>query len=184
MAAKGTDIIHQEGTITIGERFTRALLAISMLFYPMLSSALQMDWIAMLPLVAIYPMFTAIVGWDPILFLVESGEHAGKSSQVRTVARLVLISVGALMIVAALIIPAGYIGWYSLLALFGAIPVFIAILGENPVLALHDSIVDLRDINKNKVEQTVVIRRAAGLDESAGKSFIVNQISQAHKRAA
>ncbi len=182
--AKRTDIIHQEGNISIGERLVRALVAISMLFYPMLMAASQMEWIALLPLVAIYPMFTAVVGWDPILFIIETGEHAGRSKQVRMAARIVLASVGTLMIVASLTVPVGRVGWYSLSALIGTLPVFIAILGENPLQALQDSIADLRATYKNEAEQVVEYKLPSRIGESAGNSVVSSCVVQEHKRAA
>jgi len=184
MMAKGTDMVHQEGNISIGERIARAAVAISMLFYPMLMVESQMEWIALLPLVAIYPMFTAVVGWDPILFIIETGEQAGKSRQVRMTARIVLASVGALMIAATLAVPTARIGLYSLPALFGIWPVFIAILGENPLLALQESIAELRAPHKNKPEQAVEHKLGSQLGESAGNGIASNSIAPFHKRAA
>lgn len=182
--AKRTDTIHQQGNISIGERIARALVAISMLFYPMLMSESQMEWIALLPLVAIYPMFTAVVGWDPVLFIIETGEQAGRSSQVRMAARIVLASVGALMIVATLTVPVGRVGWYSLSALIGTLPVFIAILGENPLQALQDSVADLRATYKNEAEQVVEYKLPSRIGESAGSSVVSGCVVQDHKRAA
>jgi hypothetical protein len=184
MMAKGTDMVHQEGNISIGERIARAAVAISMLFYPMLMAESQMEWIALLPLVAIYPMFTAVVGWDPILFVIETGEQAGRSRQVRMTARIVLASVGALMIAATLTVPTERIGLYSLPALFGIWPVFIAILGENPLLALRESIADVRALHKTKTEQIVQYKLASQMGESAGSDIALNSIAPFHKRAA
>ena len=184
MMAKGTDIVHQEGNISIGERIARALVAISMLFYPMLMSESQMEWIALLPLVAIYPMFTAVVGWDPVLFIIETGEQAGRSRRVRMTARIVLASVGALMIAATLTVPSGRIGLYSLPALFGIWPVFIAILGENPLLALRESIADLRTPHKTEPEQVVEYRLPRRISESAGNGVASDSVASFHRRAA
>lgn len=182
--AKHTDIIHREGNISNGERIVRALIAISMLFYPMLTNWSQLEWISLLPLIAIYPMFTAVVGWDPIMFIIESGEHAGRSNQVRMAARIVLAGVGALMIAATLTIPTGRVGLYSLPALFGILPVFIAILGENPIQALQGSIADLHATDKNEPEQLVEYGLASRFDESANDYVESACEFQAHQRAA
>jgi hypothetical protein len=182
--AKGTDLIHPEGSIAKGERIVRALLAISMLFYPMLMATSHLEWIALLPLVAIYPMFTAVVGWDPILFVIETGEHAGKSRRVRIVARVVLAGVGALMILAPLTVPTGPLGWFSLPALFGTLPVFIAILGENPIQALQDSAADLDAVYRAEVEQLVEYSPLRQLGESAGASAASQNVFEWYRRAA
>ena len=72
--AKDTGVIHKEGNITTSERFLRAITAIVMLAYPMVIETSPLDFLALLPLIAIYPMFTAIVGWDPIQFARDVGE--------------------------------------------------------------------------------------------------------------
>jgi len=182
--AKHTDIVHREGNISTAERIVRALIAISMLFYPMLSDLSQLDWISLLPLIAIYPMFTAVVGWDPVMFVIETGEHAGRSNQVRTAARIILASVGALMIAATLTAPTGRIGYYSLPALFGILPVFIAILGENPIQALRASIADLQSFDKNESGQVVEKGLESKFDESAEEIIESSHTFDIRQRAA
>jgi len=181
---KHTDIIHREGNISTGERIVRALIAVSMLFYPMLGDLTQLEWVSLLPLIAIYPMFTAVVGWDPVMFIIETGEHAGRSNQVRKAARIILAGVGALMIAATLTVPAGRIGYYSLPALFGILPIFVAILGENPILALRSSIVELQTLDKIEPGQVVEKGYPPRFGKSAEANAESTKVFEIHRRAA
>jgi len=178
--ATDTDIIHKEGNIKTSERIIRAAVAVVMFAYPMVIETSLIHLLAFLPLIAIYPMFTAIVGWDPVLFAKETGEFKGKTRLLSVVARIILVLVGTMMIVATLTFSNPYVGWYSLLALFAIVPIMIAIMAENPIQALRESNAALRDSCKGHIEQSVVGKKKPGLDESV----IDNVIEGQHKKAA
>ena len=164
--AAGTDMIHTEGDITTRTRLVRAITALAMVGYPMVSGGAPIGIFALLPLIAIYPMYTAVVGWDPVKFLMEVAEPQGRSAQLQWAARFVLVMTGIAMIGATLTI-SGEVGWYGLLALFAIVPVFIAIMGENPVDALRDSSKQLRDIDVIRSRQAGVSRHGPLIDETA-----------------
>lgn len=125
------------GNLTTCQRQSRAVAAIIMLVYPMITAASPLGLVALLPLIAIYPMFTAIVGWDPIRYvLANANEEQGVS---QTVARTGLVIVGTGLIGATMVTSVYPLGGLAVLALLGILPIFVAIFGENPVSALFES---------------------------------------------
>jgi len=112
--ALDTGTIHKEGNISSRERFMRAVVAIVMLAYPLVTDTVFDGLLAVLPLVVIYPMFTAIVGWDPIQFALETAETSDKTKLLHSVARIALIVLSTMMIAAVLTISDKYTGWYIL----------------------------------------------------------------------
>jgi len=177
--ATGAGITHKEGSINTNERFMRVAIAIVMFTYPLVLETSPIDLLALLPLMAIYPMFTAIVGWDPVLFAKETAEINGKTKLLRAVARIILLIIGTMMIVIAVTIPGKYIGWYSVLALLAIVPITIAIMAENPIQTLRESNAALRNNHKAYVEQSNIGEPASELVESA-----VNRRGEQNKRAA
>lgn len=178
--ATGIALIHTEGNIAVRERITRAVVAIFMLVYPMVTEASPLDVLALLPLIAIYPMFTAIVGWDPVQFVVDTGALNNKTFLLNLVSRIVLVSVGIMMLLVTLTIPDTYVGWYSLLALLSIVPIMIAIVGENPVQALRESHAAIRANYKDHVEQSIIDDTDSGIVKNAVECMR----DKMHKKAA
>ena len=171
---------HKEGNIKTSERMLRAFVAIVMLAYPMAADVAPLDVLALLPLIAIYPMFTAIVGWDPIQFAKDVGEPNGRVISLSAVARIVLVAVGVMMIMTTLTYPGTFVGWYSLLALFAIVPIMVAILAENPVQILHESRFALSDTCKTNAEQPVINEADLELVENA----VDISVEEKHQKAA
>ena len=183
--AAGTDMTHTEGDITPRTRLVRAIAALVMVGYPMVSGGTPIGIFALLPLIAIYPMYTAVVGWDPVKFLMEVAEPKGRSAQLQWAARFVLAMTGVVMIGTTLTI-SGEVGWYGLLALFAIVPVFIAIMGENPVDALRDSNEQLRNIGVTGSRQAGMSGHDPLMDETADGRDNAHRASvfSAHDKAA
>ena len=128
---------NTQGDLTREQRFARATAALLMLGYPMLTTMTPLGVIALLPLIAIYPMFTAVVGWDPVRYVLNaSDETLGVS---RSVARAGLVVIGTGLIGATMLTTVNPIGGIAVLALLGILPIFAAIFGENPLTALLTS---------------------------------------------
>ena len=160
---------QNEGYITLAERVARAITALVMLAYPMLAGESPINLVALLPLIAIYPMYTAIVGWDPVAFVVASAKEQGKYALIKLAARIFLFSMGAVLIGATLLVASSLdsLGNFSVLALVAILPIYVAIFGENPLLALRDSINVLQIVNLRKMQSTVVNESATGIDKSS-----------------
>jgi hypothetical protein len=127
---------ESHGDLTTSQRVARTAAALVMFLYPMTTAASPLGIIALLPLIAIYPMFSAVVGWDPVRYVLEGNKEWGIS---QTVARAGLVVIGTGLIGAPMLASVNPIGGLSLLALLGILPIFAAIFGENPVTALIES---------------------------------------------
>ena len=178
-----------EGNITFAARIARAITAIAMLVYPMLAPGSPIDFVALLPLIAIYPMYTAVVGWDPVAFVVALAKAQGKYKQVQIASRVFLFSLGAVMIGATLMLAtsAEWLEVYSLMALAAILPICAAIMAENPLLALYESIINLRNSGQIDVEQNIAKDSLSKSDRRADKvpGYDKNTVAHAlHKKAA
>jgi len=126
-----------QGDIRPGQRLLRAGVAATMILYPLVTGVTPLGWVALLPLIAIYPMFSAIVGWDPVRFILSaSDEMLGVN---RTVARVGLTVIGTGLISATMLVDTNPLGGLVILALLAVLPILAAIFGENPVAALVES---------------------------------------------
>lgn len=156
------------GDLTTVERYTRAAAALVLILYPMLTTQAPLGLIAVLPLIAIYPMFTAVVGWDPVRYVLNNSETAGINQKV---ARVGLVIIGTGLIGATMLTTVNPIGGLAVLALLGILPLFVAIFGENPITALIES-----------------SRKAAGQDidqrQESGQSRVVEYTPRAGKKSS
>jgi len=153
------DYDQTEGNISLPSRIFRAITALFMLIYPMIEG-LPIDLVALFPLIAIYPMYTAIVGWDPVAFILASARAQGKYSQIRVAARVFLFIIGAALIGYTLVIAelsSKVLGNNSILALVGILPIYVAIIAENPIVALRDSIAAVLNNSEVETKQSLAI---------------------------
>ncbi len=141
-----TQNFDSHGNLTPSQRYARAAAALVMLIYPMITVASPLGLIALLPLIAIYPMFSAVVGWDPVRYVLSGDKDLGIS---QTVARAGLVIVGTGLIGATMFATVNPLGGLIILALLGIAPIFVAIFGENPVIALIESNRIYRDIGQD-----------------------------------
>jgi hypothetical protein len=126
-----------DGDLTVAQRSARATAALVMLLFPMTTATTPLGFVALLPLIAIYPMFTAVVGWDPVRYVLAiTDEHNGVS---QVVARTGLVIIGTGLIGSTMLTSVNPLGGLSVLALLGILPIFVAIFGENPIKALFES---------------------------------------------
>ena len=118
-------------------RVLRALTGAALIGVTMQSGAAPLGWLAVLPLLAIYPMFTAISGWSPLKALFGQSYQGREYSngQLSTATRVILAATGVVAIGSVYTV-SGPVGNLIILPLLGIYPVFTAILGEEPVTAL------------------------------------------------
>ena len=127
---------YSQGDLTSSQRYARAIASLVLIFYTMLTNTPTLGLVALLPLIAIYPMFSAVVGWDPLRYVLNSSDSVGVN---KAVARTGLVVIGAGLIAATMLAEIAPLGGLTILALVGILPIFVAIFGENPVAALFDS---------------------------------------------
>ena len=118
-------------------RVLRAVTGAGLILYTMSVSVTPLGWLAVLPLLAIYPMFTAITGWSPMRALFKVERNNG-DSQFSTTARVSLGVVGAAAIGSVYVV-SGPLGGFAVLPLLGIYPVFLAIIGCEPFSTLTQS---------------------------------------------
>ena len=53
--------------LTVSQRLNRILFGAAMIVFTMMASATPLGWLAILPLLATYPVFTGIYGTDPVV---------------------------------------------------------------------------------------------------------------------
>jgi hypothetical protein len=134
---------HDEQNLPLYSRVFRISLGLGLILFTMLAETKPLGWLAVLPLVAIYPMLTGLEGWDPIKYALQSKgllnliEKAARPLTWPT--RLAFGVFGAALLGIVMLSPASItadIAWVALAAVY---PVFIAITGAEPITALFTS---------------------------------------------
>lgn len=158
------------------QRAARGFTALVMLFYPLAVNTSPLELLALLPLLAIYPMFTAIVGWDPLQYAVNSLQVSCRTR--RVLARTGLLVIGLGLIATTMLVDAAPLGSLVVLALIAIVPIYAALIGENPLSALVDSrkvpvpLAQSIDVPQKEDNSSVVHYIRAGKDATTAKSPI------------
>ncbi|MDH5327920.1 MAG: DUF2892 domain-containing protein [Gammaproteobacteria bacterium] len=138
------------GNLSTVSRLVRVGAGATLIGVTMTTTATPLGWLALLPLLAIYPMFTAVTGWSPLKALL--GSQGELSTPVRVVAATVgIAAIGSVYVVTA---PLGNL---AVLPLLGIYPVFAAIAGVEPLTALF-----------SKTETEIVVEQSEELPEEQG----------------
>lgn len=106
--------------LSLFSRFTRLVLGALLLGFPM-SHQGELGAMTLLPLLAIYPILSAAIGYGLVSVLISSRTRINRTAHLGTVTRVLLVALGA-----------GLIG--SVMA-GAALPVWVALLGIAPILA-------------------------------------------------
>ena len=59
--------------LTVSQRLNRILFGAALIIFTMLASATPLGWLAILPLLATYPIFTGVYGFDPVADFARAG---------------------------------------------------------------------------------------------------------------
>jgi len=121
-------------------RVIRGVVGAGLIAFVMTTPDAPLGWYALLPLLAVYPIFTAIIGWDPVKAFFQHPAVACRGLQLPKPARVVLGVTGILLIgsvyVAAFFGSA--LGLLAILPIIGIYPVAAAITGMDPITALYN----------------------------------------------
>lgn len=112
------------------ERVLRVAVGSVLLGSVMTSAPGLLGWTSVLALVAIYPMLTGLMGFDPLRSVVEG--H-------RTAYRVVQAVLTVALISTVYIIPTGSLGLITLLPLFSIYSALGVVLGRSPLAMLTDA---------------------------------------------
>jgi hypothetical protein len=129
------DANTQVENLTTGSRLVRLAIGAGLIGYTLTYPQSPLGAVALLPLLAIYPLMGAVIGWDPVKALFCNKSFAQRVGNLSPTVRLGFAVVGSAMIGSALVAtaPATLIA-----ALLGVYPITVAILGEEPVAALYN----------------------------------------------
>ena len=109
------------------QQVSRVLLAIALLGITVSAPAGVLGWFSILPLAAIYPLVTGLIGWDPIydVFGIERREDG----KLQTASRVELAITGGALIGSAFVLPVAAV--FSVFALIGIYPALTALTGDD-----------------------------------------------------
>ena len=121
-------------------RLVRGLLGAGLIAFVMTTPEAPLGWYAILPLLAILPIFTAITGWDPVKAFFQHSIISRHALHISRPVRWLVGAVGVAMIGSVYV--ASYIGsslgLLAVLPILGIYPVFAAIAGMDPITALYN----------------------------------------------
>jgi len=92
---------------------------------------------AYLPLIAIYFIYCALTGWDPVRAVFTHKDEG--AINLSKPARIVLLSSGTLMIASVFMVGVNPIGLFALLPLVGIYPITAAIIGSDPIDVIYNN---------------------------------------------
>jgi len=119
-------------------RAVRALIGAGLIVFVMTTPEAPLGWYAILPLLAVYPIFSAITGWDPVKAFFRHSSISRKALNFSRTLRVISGVLGASLIGSVYV--ASYLdislGLWAILPILGIYPMFAAIAGMDPITAL------------------------------------------------
>ncbi len=113
------------------QRASRMLVAVSLLGVTISAPAGALGGLAVLPLVAIYPLITAVLGWDPIFEMFGWGAGDIADGKLGHASHVELALTGIVLIGGVLVAPEAAAAGFSVLALAGIFPLVSALIGAD-----------------------------------------------------
>lgn len=156
------------GELDISSRIFRGILGLGFIAYVMSSPATPLGWLAVLPLIAIVPIFTAVTGWDPLYAFLQNKTVAKHALNYSPAARTILIIFGILAIGSAYFVHEinGVIGYWAIFPLAAVYPLFSAIIGQDPLVALYN-LDNVQDRQPEERTLRVIEHKARKVDNTA-----------------
>ncbi|WP_455212527.1 YgaP family membrane protein [Kaarinaea lacus] len=163
-------------------RVARGLLGAGLIAFVMTTPEAPLGWYAILPLIAILPIFSAITGWDPVKAFFRHSRINRWALHFSRPLRLLVGAVGVAMIGSVYV--ASYmgasLGLLTILPILGIYPVFAAIAGMDPITALYN-------LDRDWVESEEVGQETQSIEFSVIKgrqTTDTEQEKQPHSKAA
>lgn len=121
-------------------RAVRALVGAGLIVFVMTTPEAPLGWYTILPLLAVYPIFSSITGWDPVKAFFRHPNISRRALHFSGLLRVVAGVLGVSLIGSVYV--ASYLGTslgvFAVLPILGIYPVFAAIAGMDPVTALYN----------------------------------------------
>lgn len=124
-----TNFQQDLGELSRGQVILRIVIGATLILYS-LSYAGNFANVAWLPLLAVYPVFTGIIGVDPFYLVWQ--KIFGTRTEYSVISRGLLIATTATLI-GIVMFSHGELGWRGILALIAVYPALAAIIGKDPV---------------------------------------------------
>ena len=113
------------------QRAQRVIVAVALLAVTVSATSGALGGLSVLPLVAIYPLITGLLGWDPIFDLFGWGAPVSTDGKLSTASRVEFALTGTVLIGSVLLAPASIVSGVTVLALAGVFPMVSALIGED-----------------------------------------------------
>jgi len=165
--------------LTASSRAARLVVGTSLIAVVM-SAHGALGLLAVLPLIAIYPIFTGAIGFDPLREICRGQRVSDCLLHLPRAARIASGAIGILMLGSVFMV-SGAPGWLILLPLMAVYPVFLAVFGEEPVTALYN--IDT-SIYSTKTVVTSTTSVESNTAEQAKPVEITTQVKDHHPLAA
>jgi hypothetical protein len=163
-------------------RVVRLAIGVGLIAFVMTTPQAPLGWYAVLPLLAVFPIFTAIIGWDPLKAFFQHPAVSRRALNFSQPVRWIFGALGVALIGSVYV--ASYLdislGLLVVLPIVGIYPVFAAIAGMDPVTALYNL-----DRQWEEPQDAGGKQQAAGFDVIHGrKPTTVEQEHKHHPKAA
>lgn len=149
---------QQYGDLSTGQRGARLVAGMVLILGAMFYQG-AFSTVAALPLIAVYPVITGLIGVDPIYLLWQ--KYFGSHTEFTLFSRGLLITTAAVLI-GSVMASEGELGWRGIFALVAVYPVLAAIIGKDPLNGFvsysKDNVVPLRT---QPNQQPTSVRKAA-----------------------
>lgn len=135
-----------EGELSVGQKSMRVVVGASLVLVAMFYQGPFAE-VALLPLLAVYPIITGLIGVDPVYLIWQ--KITGMRTEYSVVSRGLLVAT-ATVLIGSVMVGQGELGWHGILALVAVYPVVAAIVGKDPLngfvtYAKENNIVPLRE---------------------------------------
>jgi len=170
---------HPNTNLTTGARAARLVVGTA-LIAAVMSAHGALGLLAVLPLIAIYPIFTGAIGWDPVRELCRNERISDYLLHLPRAVRIASGAIGILMLGSVFMV-SGAPGWLILLPLMAVYPVFLAVIGEEPITAIYNIDTSLYSANPVANSTTVVESNTVA---QAKPVEITTQVEDHHSLAA
>lgn len=128
------------GRLSDSQRISRVFFGAALLAATMFAPVNPLGWLAVAALIAILPITTAVFGVCPVYRLFSGSptavvDQAETSAELSVAAQVELGVIGAMLVGSVYVIPFEQLGGFATFALMGLLPLLVALMGSDPVMA-------------------------------------------------
>jgi len=168
-------------------RVIRGVVGAGLIAFVLTTPDAPLGWYALMPLLAIYPIFTAIIGWDPVKAFFQHPAVARRGLQLPKPVRFVFGAIGITLIGSVYVaaFSGSTLGLLAILPIIGIYPMFAAMTGLDPITALYN--LDTTNIESEETRSETVTgaqRQVLEVVVRSNRTTAKNREEKAHSKAA